>query len=64
MIHYKERPGFSPWGALSAELVHLNLQIWRQMAEIQFAALLAIAAPPETPTGRRRKFRVIHGGRR
>ena len=39
------------------------MNTWREVAEIQVAAFLSIAAAPETPTGRRRKFRVIDGGK-
>jgi hypothetical protein len=69
-LESRGRPEVSPWRALSAEVLRYNLNVstniaeyWRRMAEIQVAAFVAIAADPETPTGRRRKFRVIDGGK-
>jgi hypothetical protein len=65
-----QRHPFSHWGSLPVEVLSYNIHVgtniadyWRHVAEIQVAAFLAIAASPETPTGRRRKFRVIDGGR-
>jgi hypothetical protein len=69
-LESRGRPDISPWRALSAEVVQYNLNVgrniaeyWRRMTEIQVAAFVAIAAGPGTPTGRRRKFRVIEGGK-
>jgi hypothetical protein len=69
-LESRGRPKFSPWGALSVEVVCFNLNVgtniakyFRQVAEIQVAAFLAIAAGAETPTDRRRKFRLIDGGK-
>ena len=69
-LESRGRPKFPPWGALSVEVVCFNLNVGtniakysRQVAEIQVAAFLAIAAGAETPTDRRRKFRVIDGGK-
>src|ERR1700679_1732090 len=64
-LESRARSECSLWG----ELLRCNLNVgkdiaeyWRHMAEIQIAAFLAIAVP-ETPTRRRRKFRVIDGGK-
>jgi hypothetical protein len=61
---------FSHWESLSAELVRYNIHVgtniaeyWRHVAEIHFAAVMAIAVVRETPTDRRRKFTVIEGGK-
>jgi hypothetical protein len=61
---------FSHWESLSAEVVRYNIHVganiaeyWRRVAEIHVAAIMAIAVPQETPPDRRRKFRVINGGK-
>jgi hypothetical protein len=61
---------FSHWESLSAELVRYNIHVgtniaeyWCHVAEIQVAAVMAIAIARETPTDRRRKFTVIEGGK-
>ncbi len=61
---------FSDWESLSAEVVRYNIHMgtniaeyWRHVAEIHVAAVMAIAVPRATPPDRRRKFRVINGGK-
>ena len=61
---------FSHWESLSAEVVRYNIHLgtniaeyWRHVAEIHVAAVMAIAVPRDSPTCRRRKFRVINGGK-
>jgi hypothetical protein len=60
----------SHWETLSAEVVCYNIHVgtniaeyWRHVAEIHLSALMSIAAARETPSDRRRKFRVIDGGK-
>jgi hypothetical protein len=66
----RSRREFSHWGSLSAEVLSFNIHVgtniaeyWRHQAEIHIAAFMSIAVALETPTGRRRKFRVIDGGK-
>jgi hypothetical protein len=61
---------FSHWETLSDEVVRYNIHVgtniaeyWRHVAELNVAAVTAIATPRETPPNRRRKFRVIDGGK-
>jgi hypothetical protein len=61
---------FSHWELLSAEVVRYNIHMgtsiaeyWRHVAEIHVAAVMAIAVLRETPRDRRRKFRLINGGK-
>jgi hypothetical protein len=62
---------FSSWGALSAQVLSYNIHVstniaeyWRHVAEIHVAAVMAIAGARATPTDRRRKFKVIDGGKK
>jgi len=64
-----DRP-FSHWEPLSVEMVRYNIHVgtyiaecWRRAAEIPQTAFLVFAAALETPPDRRRKFRVIDGGK-
>lgn len=64
------RHSFSHWESLSAEMVRYNIhfgtyiaECWRRAAEIPLTALLVLAAALETPSDRRRKFKVINGGK-
>jgi hypothetical protein len=61
---------FSHWESLSAEVVRYNIDVginiaeyWRHVAEVRVAAVMAIAVSRETPPDRRRKFRLINGGK-
>jgi hypothetical protein len=65
------RPRFSSWGALSAQVLSYNIHVstniaeyWRHVAEIHVAVVMAIAGAHATPTDRRRKFKVIDGGKK
>jgi hypothetical protein len=60
---------FSDWNSFSAEVVRYNIRVgtniaeyWRHVAEIHVAAM-AGALPLKTPPDRRRKFRIINGGK-
>jgi len=47
--------------------IHVSTNIaeyWRHVAEIHVAAVMAIAGARATPTDRRRKFKVIDGGKK
>jgi hypothetical protein len=61
---------FLAWDSLSVEVVRYNIRVgtniaeyWRNVAEIHVAAAMAIAMPRETLPDRRRKFRIINGGK-
>jgi hypothetical protein len=63
------RSEFPNWLSFSAELLNFNFRVatdivgfWRDVAEVQVAAFMALVAR-ETPTSRRRKFLVITGGK-
>ena len=67
----RSRPDGLPWEALSAELFRCHirmgtnmLEYWRSVTEIHATTILAITFAHETPTDRRRKFRLIEGGKR
>jgi hypothetical protein len=64
------RHTFSDWGSLPAEVVRFNInagtyiaECWRRAAEIPITAVLVFAAALETPPDRRRKFKLIDGGK-
>jgi hypothetical protein len=74
MPDYSERQGGSrpltlPWASWSVELLNYNILIgkniaeyWRGAADIP-VGLISIAFARETPMDRRRKFKVIAGGK-